>query len=63
MKRFFTSKQQRKQAEDAIIRDMRAILNRREDAEKQNLAEPVDKNHVMSVLTKFVKLKKTTKFH
>lgn len=62
MKRFFTSKQQRKQAEDAIIRDMREILSKRED-EKAKSSETVDKEHVMSVLTKFVKLKKSTKFH
>jgi hypothetical protein len=62
MRRVFTSKQQRKQAEDAIISNMRNILERREN-EKTNTADPIDKEHVMSILTKFVKLKKLSKFH
>ena len=61
MKRIFTSKQKRKQAEIKIIKDMQSILSSIED--KQNDDVVVDKEKVMSVLTKFLHLKKTTKIH
>ena len=64
MKRSFTSKQERKQAEETIIRDMRLIKERLKDYKKET-NEPVNKGHVMSVLKQFVQLKKLDKqpFH
>ena len=56
MRRIFTSKKQRKQAEDAIIKDMRLILSNLESY-KQQSHEKIDKTQVLSILTQFVKLK------
>ena len=62
MKRTFTSKQERKQAEDKIIRDIRMIQEKlHQNRAKQELE--VDKEQVMSVLTRYVELKKATKFN
>lgn len=62
MKKVFTSKQQRKQAEDSIMRDMRKILSSLEEHKKARETK-VDKEQVMTVLTKFVQLKKNGKIH
>ena len=60
MKRVFTSKQQRKQAEDTIIRNMRQILfDLKQYKKKTN--DPIDKKQVMSVLTRFIELKKSSR--
>jgi hypothetical protein len=58
----FTSKQARKQAEDSIIRDIRLINKKLEIAREKKELE-VDREQVMSVLTRFVELKKASKFH
>ncbi len=60
MKRVFSSKQKRKQAEDAIIRDI-AKIQKTLEAHRENKDEDVDKKQVMSVLTRFIQLKKNTK--
>ena len=60
MKRVFTSKQARKQAEDDIISNMRVIQKRLDDHRARD-EEDVDKVQVMSVLTKFLALKKISK--
>ena len=57
MKRVFTSKQKRKQAEDNIIRHMNAILKRLEI----HRSDKTDKEKVMDVLTRFLKIKNKTK--
>lgn len=62
MRKIFTSKIQRKQAEAAIIRDMRQILsdlNNHKNKEK----EKIDKEQILSILTKFVKLKSSSKIN
>ena len=62
MRKIFTSKVQRKQAEAAIIRDMRQILsdlNNHKNKEK----EKIDKEKILSILTKFVKLKSSSKIN
>ena len=56
MKRGFTSKQERKQAEDAIIRDMNKILRSLKQNSQQN-ADNIKKERVMTVLTRYLKLK------
>jgi hypothetical protein len=58
----FTSKQARKQAEDSIIRDIRLINKKLEIAREKKELE-VDREQVMSVLTRFVELKKASKLH
>lgn len=62
MRKVFTSKQQRKQAEDSIMRDMRKILSEL-DHHKQIKETQVNKEQVMAVLTKFLQLKKQGKMH
>ena len=60
MRKVFTSKQQRKQAEDKIIREMRQILSDL-DEHRRNEKDKTDKQHVMAVLTQFVRLKKSSR--
>lgn len=62
MKRVFSSKQKRKQAEDTIIREMVHIQKKLEDHRIKQETK-VDKEKIMSVLTKFLKLKSETKIH
>ena len=61
MKQGSNPKQKRKQAEDTIIKNMRIIQSR---LEKDTIAvETVEKERVMTVLTRFLHLKKSTKMH
>ena len=62
MKRFFSSKDKRKQAEDQIIRDLIKI-NDNLEKERNKLKAEKHKTHVMSVLTRFLKIKSDTKIH
>lgn len=62
MKRVFSSKQKRKQAEDDIIRNMARVKKNLKDYRQAETVD-VDKTKVMSVLTNFLKLKKDTKIH
>jgi len=57
MKKRFSSKKDRKQVEEQIIKDMTQIKDNLKEARvKQD--NKTDKERVMSVLTKFLKLKK-----
>lgn len=58
MNDFSKSKQSRKEAEQAILDNMRAINKRREENQQNQTSEPVDKEKVKSVLTNFLHLKK-----
>ena len=52
----------RKQAEQSILTDMRAILRRVEPQSKKEVTElPVDKSHVFSVVNHFTALKRAVK--
>lgn len=75
MKRFHTVKQTRKQAEQSILMNMRKILtdldthkNNRESICKEkaetadNTDEKIDREHVMSVVSRFTALKRAIKF-
>jgi ABC-type transporter MlaC component len=61
MKRVFTSKQERKQAEDSILGNMQSILSRLKKHKQTKTEEKVDKQQVLSVLTQYLKIKKITK--
>lgn len=62
MKKSFSSKKDRKQAEEQIIKDIAQIKgNLKQDRLKQD--NKTDKQRIMSILTGFLKLKKDTKMH
>jgi hypothetical protein len=55
MKHVPSQKDKRKAAEESILRNMRAI--QKELDEKRSQDEPVDKEQVMDVLTRFIDIK------
>jgi len=62
MKRGFSSKEKRKQAEDNIIRNLRVIRKRLDDY-RQKDEEPVSREKTMQTLTEFLRLKRQSKIH
>ena len=62
MKRAFSSKEKRKQAEDDIIRNLR-IIRKRLDNYRQKGSEPVSREKTMQTLTEFLRLKRQSKIH
>jgi hypothetical protein len=62
MKRVFSSKDKRKQAEASIMRDMRKITQKLEEHRRQQ-SEPVCREKTMRTLTEFLRLKKQSKIH
>jgi hypothetical protein len=62
MKRAFSSKEKRKQAEDDIIRNLRLIRKRLEDYRKKG-SEPVNREKIMQTLTEFLRIKRQSKIH
>ena len=53
-------KETRKQAEEKILKDMRGILDNLAE-HKATQSEPVDRKKVMSVITRFMELKRSIK--
>jgi len=62
MKRVFSSKDKRKQAEASIMRDMRKINKKLADYRAED-SEPVCREKTMLTLTEFLRLKKQSKIH
>jgi hypothetical protein len=62
MKRVFSSKDKRKQAEEQIMRDMRKI-NKNLAEYRKNGMEPVSREKTMQTLTEFLQLKRQSKMH
>ena len=62
MKRVFSSKDKRKQAEASIIKDIRLINEKLEHYRKSG-QEPVSREKTMQTLTEFLRLKRQSKLH
>lgn len=62
MKRVFSSKDKRKQAEASIMRDIRKI-NQKLDDHRKSQSEPVSKEKTMQTLTEFLRIKRQSKIH
>lgn len=67
MDKGITPNSKRKQAEAEILKHMRAILGRlkstpaKAKVPSNQSIEPIDREHVLSVVSRFTNLKKTTK--
>ena len=62
MKRVFSSKDKRKQAEASIMRDMR-IIHEKLESHRNAGSEPVSREKTMETLTEFLRLKRQSKIH
>ena len=62
MKRVFSSKDKRKQAEASIMRDIQ-MINQKLETYRKDAVEPVSREKTMQTLTEFLRLKRQSKMH